>query len=656
LELVTALIDAPSFDPLYRSEVIRFPARHPVYGWGCQVPGCGRPKTQFGRVELCCTHKDEWAKAREAGQNKAGFLSTATPLDALGGQEVHPCRICGHRPARRMSAERLCQAHDRSWRSHGAPAESSSAFAVWEAEQSRLPGFGQCRVAVCGDLAAFRIGLCQAHVERYRDEGQPGAARTQRGRVSKRADHPVPVHVDDQAQFQAWCKAQAPAPKNGYVYLTGLTPLVRAEIQWGLDAHAQDKRYSSWPATSIQLLANWCRINRVVSLVDADVSVLGKLPRLIGQHIRDGLRVVYFDEQRAKAAGYIETHYFGRVFGHVASRVDLTGVEVRWLRDLLWDHLAELFRSATCPRSRTPIDTLRQSCVELSAFLAIDAPGGGHNPRLLGEEHIDRFVADQRHREREGLASLGIRRKDGTPSTVTTASRRLTFNNVRKVLYTAWEKGRTTEIGLDPAFITAMPYGGTDHKPSRNPFSDEVARTLADEANLRKLDELDPFDRGVRDAWEAMVMTGRRCSEVLELRVQCIGRYSGLPLLWHDQTKVGNLEAGVRIPEPLYHRLAERRAKTITRFEHRYGRLPTADERARIALFPSTVRNPYQQESISYAFFSTCFKTWVDGLDLGDCVAYQARHTLATRLLRHGASLAHIRKHLGQVPEGLQIV
>jgi integrase len=428
-------------------------------------------------------------------------------------------------------------------------------------------------------------------------------------------------------------------------------PLARAEIQWGLHIHAQDKRHTDWPVTSIQLLANWCRINRVTSLADVDVEAPGRLPVLIGRYIRDGLSVAYFDEQEAKAAGYIETHYYGRVFEHSASRIDLTKVTVRWLRDLLWDHYAELLRSAKCPRSRTPIDAARQACMELSAFLAIDAPAGGQDPRLLGKEHIDRFVADQRHREREGLVSLSMRRSNGKPSTVTTITRRLTFNNARKVLYTAWEAGRTAEIGLDPAFITAMPYGGTDFKPSRNPFSDEVARALADEANLRKLAEFDPYDRGVRDVWEAIVVTGRRSSEVLKLRLQCIGRYSGLPLLWHDQTKVGNLNAGIRIPEPLYQRLDERRAKTITRFEHRFGRLPTADERAEIALFPATSRNPYEKESLSYQFWSTSFRDWVDGLDLGPCVAHQARHTLATRLLRHGASLAHIRKYLGQVSD-----
>src|SRR5207249_3440309 len=105
----------------------------------------------------------------------------------------------------------------------------------------------------------------------------------------------------------------------------------------------------------------------------------------------------------------------------------------------------------------------------------------------------------------------------------------------------------------------------------------------------------------------------------------------------------------IRIPEPLYDRLDARRGKTLVRFEHRHGRLPSAQERAVIALFPSHIKNPNEVHSFSYPTFGRWFRTWVDGLDLGHAVAHQARHTLATNLLRAGASLAQIRRYLGQI-------
>ncbi|CAM5331667.1 hypothetical protein ABZ797_16410 [Streptomyces antimycoticus] len=38
-------------------------------------------------------------------------------------------------------------------------------------------------------------------------------------------------------------------------------------------------------------------------------------------------------------------------------------------------------------------------------------------------------------------------------------------------------------------------------------------------------------------------------------------------MLWHDPTKVGNYDEGIRIPEPVYQRLDARRTKTLQLFE-----------------------------------------------------------------------------------------
>ena len=118
----------------------------------------------------------------------------------------------------------------------------------------------------------------------------------------------------------------------------------------------------------------------------------------------------------------------------------------------------------------------------------------------------------------------------------------------------AWTRG----------FIVAMPNGGGMIHRTRAPFTDEAARALADEGNLARLAAgFDPLDRGIRDIWEIIVATGRRCSEVTELRLDCTGRYGGLPMLWHDQTKVGNYDEAVRIPEYICQRIEERQAKTL---------------------------------------------------------------------------------------------
>jgi len=226
------------------------------------------------------------------------------------------------------------------------------------------------------------------------------------------------------------------------------------------------------------------------------------------------------------------------------------------------------------------------------------------------------------------------------------------FSYLHALAYRALESGRADAIGLDRAFITALPSGDPEVKRPRGPFSDEAARALADEGNLRRLAEVhDPNDRGFRDVWEAIVCTGRRCSEILKLRLDCTGRYHGLPMLWHDQTKVGSYNDAVRIPESLYRQLDARRAKTLARFENRHGRQPATAERAAMALFPTNVRNPRYDRPISYGNFRDAFRDWADSLDLGSAVAHQARHTMATNLLRAGATLAHIRRYLGHVSD-----
>jgi len=147
------------------------------------------------------------------------------------------------------------------------------------------------------------------------------------------------------------------------------------------------------------------------------------------------------------------------------------------------------------------------------------------------------------------------------------------------------------------------------------------------------------------------VLTGRRVGEVIGARWDCRGRYGGLPMFWHDQTKVGHYDAAIRIPERLYERLTERQHKTMDAFLAAHGRGPTDAERAAMALFPTTRLNPDASMPISHQWFHRRFKAWVDSLDLGRWVAHQARHTLATNLLRAGASLTHIRTYLGQVSD-----
>ena len=654
LEILTALISGPSFDPIFRPDVIVIPRGHAIYRWECVVGRCERSRT--GGSDLCSEHQRQWVHDSGHGAGRAAFVAGAQGLDRHVGAEEIICRICPERPAAHNDL-RLCQRHLSRWSARRNEADDSDCFAAWVSGEQACPGYGPCGAVVCPNLADSPLGLCSWHGSRYHRDGRPGDAAVPHSwwQRYEKLEKTVPIEYSDQAAFRRWCATVAAQPWPGQINLRGLRPLVRAEIQWGLFVHTRRARPSRWDLGWIRSLVTTCRTLEVNSLVDFEFGAGGSaaFTGAIAKEILHELRLVYFTPEQAKDAGFLETEHFGVSFPHRMSHIDLTGIAQRWLRDLTWDYLADLLRSPRCPRSAAPIDDLRRAAVELGVFLEIDAPGGGHDPAVLREEHADRFVADQRHREREGLPSLAVKRPDGTASVVTTVTRSVVFNAVRKLMREALDTGAAERLGLEREFIIVFPTAGaTTGRTARRPFPDEVAKALADEANLAELAATyDVNDNGVRDIWETTVTTGRRIGEVLKVRWDCIGRYGGLAMFWHDQTKVGNYDAAIRIPERLYGILAERQRKTLDRFTARYGYRPTGAQRAGLALFPTTYRSHDGTVSLTHQWFYSRFRPWVDAMDLGHYVPHQARHTLATNLLRHGATLTHIRRYLGQVSD-----
>jgi integrase len=644
LELLTALIGGPAFDPALRPDVIEIPADHRVFPWGCRVPGCTRPRRSMR--DLCDGHDSLWRR-RPAGVDRIEFLRTADPLQPVISFDYGRCVICPGRPAATQHPVLLCTRHHTSWRharrTKGVPLEE------WLARQVPHASYGACRATACADVATSPLGMCRGHRSAYQYGGGPGGAQLPDGWQSRfeRAGQPVPVFYRDRAAFNRWCATAAAVYHPGRINLLGLSPLLKAEIKWGLFAHGQQRDHTNWHLLWIHWLVNDCR--GLDCLTELDTSrCRSRQARLVAQEIQDHLRPVYFTPAASREAGFVDGRHFGFGFSRRRGYFDLTAVTQRWLRDLLWDTMTARMRSPQHARSPHPYDHLRRAACELSAFLEADAPGGGHDPSLLRGEHMQRFVADQRNRAREGLPSLGLTR-GGTPMTVSEVTRRLTFNYGRLLLRPLLESDQPEVLGLDREFITELPPGGTPRTRTRSPFTDEVARALADDANLQRLAARDVHDRGARDIWETIVVTGRRAGEVINLRLECLGRYNGLAMLWHDQTKVGNYDEAVRIPEYIHDRLQQRQLTTLARFEGRNGRVPSPAERSAMVLFPSVVRNPTGQRSVSLTWFGGHFRDWIKELDIGSCVPHQARHTLATRLLAAGAGLHHIRRYLGHL-------
>jgi hypothetical protein len=628
LELLTALITAPTFDPVLRADVMEVPRDHPTYGWGCGVPQCERSR-DVSHQDFCQEHELDWRARKRAGQNIAEFLASVAPLKQYQWLSPPPCLVCPDLPARSQS--QLCYCHAHQWTSHrryyrekyGREAD----FDAWVAAEQPFPSFGKCQVVSCPDRADHPLGLCHRHRTGYIRQGRPGGARTPRrwSHELLRTGEPTPVSYDDEARFLRWCQESDPPLRvNGTLSLLGLRPLVKAEIKWCMFRHTQGQEGSVWPVSWIQRVVDECRRQSVSSLADLDLDPCKVHVRQIAKVMLQYLRLVYFTREDTREAGFIETEHYGIRFRNTSSHIDLTRITQRWLRDMCWD-LMDARLTVGQVRSRAPFDFDRRGCVELSAYLEVEAPAGGHDPTLLTEAHVVNFVADQRHRARHRLKSLATRACGGAqmPVTVTEVTMSTVFGGARRVLRSGMESGEAERVGLQRRFIITLPYGPKT-KGRRKPFSDEVARALGSEENLKRLAASDIEDRGLRDIWEGLVVTGRRCSEILNVRLECVDRQGKVPMFWHDQTKVGNFDEGIRIPERFYELVRQRQVKTIARFVQRKGRPPTAEERRELALFPRKLTNRELVKGASYGWFQSWFKQWIDSLDIERAVPHQA--------------------------------
>ncbi|MGH3261854.1 MAG: hypothetical protein ACRDNS_07660, partial [Trebonia sp.] len=294
LEILTALINGPSFDPLFRPDVIDIPPDHPVYAWICIVDDCERPRT--GSTDLCGEHTQDWARARSRGEGKASFLLSANGLRRHVRVEDMPCRICPDRPLVHSDLL-LCRAHNLRWfRQHRSAGETAE-LTEWVNRQAPLAGYGTCTVSVCSNRAHSPLRLCSRHESRYEREGRPGGAvlPARWWHRFEQHDRPVPVEFADEHAFLAWCAATPALPLRGQINLLGLRPLVAAELKWGLFISTRGTQPPRRDLGWIRSVVTTCRGHDLDSLAGFEPGRdCPHMAATIIRQIQHELRLVYF--------------------------------------------------------------------------------------------------------------------------------------------------------------------------------------------------------------------------------------------------------------------------------------------------------------------------------------------------------------------------
>ncbi|MDX3540163.1 tyrosine-type recombinase/integrase [Streptomyces sp. MB09-01] len=150
LELLTALIDAPAFDPLFRDTLIFIPPHHPVYAWQCAVDDCKRIRRQPQPVQ----HAQPGVGAGRAdGADQASLHGTATALPAARGVDYGRCLLC---PAVSPTT-RLCQQHQTRWQ-YGEAAGMETSSSTGPVHSTRFPDTACARRAARSWLPAPHWG------------------------------------------------------------------------------------------------------------------------------------------------------------------------------------------------------------------------------------------------------------------------------------------------------------------------------------------------------------------------------------------------------------------------------------------------------------------------------------------------------------------
>ena len=568
-----------------RTQTLTFPPEHPLLGRPiCAAPGC--QTTCHERTGVCCECK------RRLAQHGLEMDDTALLPPPRGRRWLGPgdgsCSVTGC-PRPWSSAERpLCPAH------LGQQQCLRADITVFTARPDAvpLPSNGICAVAACWrQLATAGDQYCGAHHQRLR------TLRRESGNVDE----------------LAWRRTEPPIARSGQVNLAAITPLVVAELLFGLQQRTRQGVKTYDPV--LRPICIDVRRQQVSTLTDYVV------PAERGVQLRSVVNTMITHVRRGLASPDTEITkdvWDMTLFGH-SGFLSFTGISQPWLRET-----AKIWALADLPRRRghTGKDKTRHyvSSLALLSDSLRQRPDHGQDPAALGRADIDLFL--------NRLAYLE------STQAISPLTRLLACREIRKLL-TAIRQLGATRPGGPAAGLSDQLAIHRDDIPAE-PEATEPGRDLPAEIMRQLCGHLDAITSPqIRTAIEILIDTGRRPEDIVALPLDCLTYDAdGSPVLIYDNHKASRL--GRRLPIPAATATAIRAQQQRVRDRH-----PTAPA-GQLKLLPTGAGKHNGDRVLTVSGLGTAHRAWVTSLppllladgtayDTDRIIPYAYRHTYAQR-------------------------
>jgi len=565
-----------------RARVLSLPARHRLLGRTvCRVEGC-QTTVRSGLMvcHRCCT------RLTRLGMSEAEIAAAAClPAEPASTSR---CAVSGCRCVPTVRHAVLCEPHAKKFRLRRPPMSMEQFLA--DPRVRPLPAMPACSVAACTRPADGAGGYCNTHYQRWR----------------------AALATDPEVDPHRWRARESGVAEPGQVNLRALPVLVVVEVLFGVQQRVRGG--AKITDAQLRVLCDVLRRRQVTSITADGAEITRNKPvralrAALTQHVRRALA----DPGNEQAKDIWDL----AIFGH-RGNLSFTGISQPWLAQSAKRWAAEQLprhRGRGAARVRGKINGLRM----LSEFLG-RRPDRGLVPSALGRNDIEDFLNRLAHLE--SIGEISRYRRNCICRDVREALAGIRALGLTRPGQTA--AGLAGDFSLERCDIPAEPERG---EPGRDVPPEVMAVLCA------HLDTLEPVE--VRVATQIAIDTGRRPEDILALPLNCLYRdKDGAAVLVYDNAKADRL--GRRLP------ISEATAAVITGQQQRVRAMFPDTPVAKLALLPTTRRNPHGRKPISIDMLDARHREWVsdlpilstrDGLEIDKTkiVPYIYRHCYAQR-------------------------